>query len=241
MYQFKSRVRYSEIDSEGQLKMEALLDYFQDISTFHSEDLGVGVDYLSENKMIWLMSYWQIDVERFPKLGEFIVVSTAPYEFKSFLGSRNFLLETEGGEMLACANSVWTLMDTEKQIPVRPTEKMLEKYVLHPKLPMEYLGRKIKVPKEGEQGEHIVVRQYHLDTNHHVNNGQYVRIASAYLPENVQIRQLRAEYKKSALLGDEICPYICKEGNVITISLNDKMGEPYCVVAFKIESADQNE
>ena len=40
MYQFKSRVRYSEINSEQQLTLSALLDYLQDCCTFESEGAG---------------------------------------------------------------------------------------------------------------------------------------------------------------------------------------------------------
>ena len=73
MYQFNGRIRYSEVDSEGKLSLESLLDYFQDCSTFHSEDLGLGVEYLKEKHMAWVLSAWQIVVERYPKLCERVV------------------------------------------------------------------------------------------------------------------------------------------------------------------------
>ena len=43
MYTFDSRIRYSETDSEGKLTMASIINYFQDCSTFQSEDLGLGV------------------------------------------------------------------------------------------------------------------------------------------------------------------------------------------------------
>ena len=46
MYAFGSRIRYSETDSEGRLTLNALLNYFQDCSTFHSEDVGLGIGYM---------------------------------------------------------------------------------------------------------------------------------------------------------------------------------------------------
>ena len=42
MYEFKSRVRYSEIDHRGTMTLPALINYFQDSSTFHSEEAGLG-------------------------------------------------------------------------------------------------------------------------------------------------------------------------------------------------------
>ena len=42
-YEFTSRIRYSETDTNGNLSLEALMNYFQDASTFQSEELGVGL------------------------------------------------------------------------------------------------------------------------------------------------------------------------------------------------------
>ena len=39
MYDFKSRVRYSEVNSERQLTLPALIDYLQNCCTFQSEDM----------------------------------------------------------------------------------------------------------------------------------------------------------------------------------------------------------
>ena len=44
-------------------------------------------------------------------------------------------------------------------------------------------------------------------------------MAMAYLPENFAIRQMRAEYKKSALLHDIVVPIIVTEADRVTVSL----------------------
>lgn len=236
MYIFDSRVRYSEASYTGELTIESLLDYFQDVSTFHSEDLGVGMDYLKEQNMAWVLSSWQIQVKRYPKIGELIQACTYPYEFKGFFGMRNFLLKTPAGEVLACANSIWTLLDTEKMVPTKPTSRMLESYVLEEKYPMEYAGRKIALPGEGEEKESVTVIKEHLDTNRHVNNGQYVRIAKSFLDDSYKVTELRAEYRKSAKLGDVMYPVLYKEDNRQTISLNDENGKPFAVIEFILEN-----
>ena len=48
MYTFDSRVRYSETGEDGLLSLPAIVDYFQDASTFQSEDLGIGIDFLKK-------------------------------------------------------------------------------------------------------------------------------------------------------------------------------------------------
>lgn len=232
MYLFDGRIRFTEVDSEGKLSLNALLNYFQDCSTFHSEDLGIGVDYLKENHLVWVMSSWQIVVERYPRLCEQVRIGTLPYEFKGFLGMRNFAMITTQGEYLAKANSLWSLLNTDTGKPTLPTELMREKYVLEERLPMDYAPRKIVVPKSGESREVIVVKKHHLDTNHHVNNGQYVDMALEFLPDGFVITQMRAEYKKQAFLDDVLYPYVAVEENRYIISLTDTEGKPYVIVEF---------
>ena len=232
MYTFESRIRYSETDSEGKLTMASLVNYFQDCSTFQSEDLGVGLKYLKERNMVWVLSAWQIVVDRYPEIGEHVTIGTLPYDLKSFLGYRNFFMKDAKGNFLAKANSLWTLLDTRTGRPVAITEEMAEKYVLSPKLDMDYASRKIALPKESEQRETIVVNKHHLDTNHHVNNQQYIDMAMGCLPENFCIGQLRAEYKKQAFLGDKLIPKVSKSDTVSTVVLTGEDESLYMAAEF---------
>lgn len=232
MYSFDSRIRYSETDSEGKLTLVSLLNYFQDVSTFQSEDIGLGVEYTKELHLAWVLSSWQIVVERYPRLGEKVTIGTFPTEFKSFIGTRNFCMLGENGEYLAKANTIWSLLNIDTGKPSLPTEKMLAGYVLEEKLPMDYAPRKVNIPDGGHKAEAIVVKKHHLDTNHHVNNGQYVGIAMDYLAENFVITQMRAEYKKQAFLDDVLEPYVVKTEGGYVIALFDCAGKPYVAVEF---------
>ena len=54
-----------------------------------------------------------------------------------------------------------------------------------------------------------------------------------YLPEGYEICQMRAEYKKQALLGDEMYPVVYAGDAVTVVSLDNGEGEAYCVVEFR--------
>ena len=233
MYTFQSQVRYSELDSDRKLSIASIVDYFQDCSTFHSESLGVGIDYLDRVGMLWVMSYWQIVIDRYPGLCEKITIGTFPYEFRGFLGSRNFFIADETGKKIVRANSLWTLMNVREGRPAKPTREMLEAYRLEEKLDMEYEPRKIRFDREGEKHPAFYVGQQHLDSNHHVNNGQYIHMAQDYLPEGFEIGQMRAEYKKSALLNDVLVPEAFAEEDRVGVSLCSETGEPYAIVEFR--------
>lgn len=236
MYEFEARIRYSEVDLEGKLTWMALLNYFQDTSTFQSEDLSVGVRFLTKQGFAWVLNAWQIDVVRLPELADHVILGTIPYEIKGFMGFRNFYMKDKNtGEILAMANSIWTLMDINAMRPSRVTQEMKDAYNKEPKLDMEYLDRKILFTGEGKTEETIEVKAHHLDTNHHVNNGQYVQMALEFLPENFKIKRLRAEYKKSALLSDLIVPVVYKQPDGIGISLKTQDGDVFTNVEFQGE------
>ena len=232
MYTFESRIRYSETDSDGELTMASLINYFQDCSTFHSEDLGLGVECLKKEHLVWVLSSWQIVVERYPRLCERVTVGTLPYDMKGFLGYRNFAMLDEAGNYIAKANTLWSLLNTDTGKPSMIPEKMVDGYRLEEKLEMEYAPRKIVIPAGSVTGEALVVKKHHLDTNHHVNNQQFIQMAMEYLPDAFPIRQIRAEYKKQAFLDDVLIPAVAEEGNRIVVTLGDEAGKPCTIVEF---------
>lgn len=231
-YQFESRVRYSETDQKHRLSIGAIVDYFQDCSTFQSESLGIGLEYLRGQKKVWMVLSWQIEILRLPVLGEQITIQTWPYEFKAFYGNRNFTLLDEAGNYLVKANSVWVLLDTETGKPSKPTEKQLAGYVLDAPLTMEYASRKIVVDGEGERTEPFAVGRQHLDSNDHVNNGQYIHMAETYLPKDCRIKSLKVEYRRQAHLNDVIVPVLYQKENEMLVTLCDEKEQPYAVVQF---------
>ncbi len=234
MYQFESRVRYSEVDSQGKMTLSAVIDYFQDCSFFHSEELGVGIQYLAEHQVAWVLASWQIQANRYPQYREHIVVRTWPYGFKGFLGYRNFMMEGADGEALAFADSVWVLLDLQKGRPAKLLPEMGKAYQLSPRLSMEEpRAKKLILPERMERQEEFSVHKYHIDTNSHVNNGKYVGMAQEYLPMGFEIGRMRAEYRKAAVYGDVIYPLAARTDGKVTVNLADKEGKPYAIIEME--------
>ena len=189
MYQFDSRIRYSEVDKECNLTLTAMMNYFQDCSVAHSESLDRGVRYLSENHMAWVLSSWQICCDNMPRLFDEVTVSTWAYDMKAFYGYRNFTMDRKNGERLAYANSVWVLVDTLTGRPVKVPEDIINEYGTSPQLEMECSSRKIKVPADMEAGAEMVVPKFFIDSNQHMNNEKYVAIAQELLPAEFKIKE----------------------------------------------------
>ena len=235
-YSFESPVRFSEVDENAVMTIPALVDYFQDAASLQAEALGIGTAYLAAQKRGWLLLSWQIVIDRLPGIAEQVCSTTWGYSFRHMLANRNFTLTGGNGELCAWANSQWMLFDFANRMPVTVPENERVLYDPEEKLEMEYVSEKIR-PIEGvvpERHESFHVDMHHLDTNHHVNNGQYIKMAMSMVPDVKQIRQMRAQYLRQALLGDEISPVVYRKDRTVMISLNSSEGEPYCLVELTI-------
>jgi acyl-ACP thioesterase len=240
VYSFQSRVRYSETDESGALTVSGLLNYLQDCCLFQSEELGRGVTYSRTSGRAWLLAAWRVEIGRLPRFTERVEVSTWATAFQGLCASRNFTVDAcDTGERLAQAHSIWFMFDSSKGRPVRAPEEEVSVYRADLEqdepLPMEPARRRLPVPSDGEPAEPVLVTRAHIDTNHHVNNAQYVAMAHAALPAGAtpQVRVLEAQYSTAARLGDTVYPRVHWPGDADpawTVTLEDAEGHPYAVV-----------
>ncbi|MDL2295790.1 acyl-[acyl-carrier-protein] thioesterase [Lachnospiraceae bacterium OttesenSCG-928-E19] len=235
-YKINGRVRFSEVEQDKKISLPAIINYFQDCSTFQSEELGVGFADLASKNKAWVLSAWQIILNRRPEFGEDIVTYTWATDFQGLYGVRNFEMKDAKEESVAYANSIWVYMDLATGRPCRPSEEQVQLYGVEDALEMEYAPRKIALPKECQEGPAFPVRHYHIDTNGHVNNCQYVQMALEVLNQGTQveeIHQIRVEYKKAAVFGDIILPKIAVSEERTVVELCQENGTVFAVVEFK--------
>lgn len=232
MYHFTSKIRYSETDSKNILKLYSLVKYLQDCSTFQAESIDMGIDKLRTIHRMWVVNAWQIDILDWEKLrgNNDIEIGTWMYDYKGIMANRNFVINDMEGNRLVNANSVWALLDTEISRPVRITDEDVMGYSKEEKIFMDYQERRITLPEDMKGLDSFPVRRHHLDSNNHVNNAAYFLMADEFLPQDFKPVRLRAEYRKSAVLGDIIYPMIAQQENRHLISLNDEQNKPYAII-----------
>jgi acyl-ACP thioesterase len=215
------------------LTIAGLVNYFQDTSTFHTESLEVNMSYLKTNALAWVLTYWHVVVDSYPRLGEEVSISTWPYEFAGFSAKRNFVMKDREGKVIAHANTMWVLVDLKKGRIKKIDDKQIELYTLSPPYPMIAMNRKVEAEGEVRSRESFRVQASDIDSNGHVNNGKYIQMAMAYLPEKEHVRELRVEYLTEAKLGDVIHPSLAIAGNKSCVILASEGKKPYAVVEFQ--------
>ncbi|MCD7868313.1 MAG: thioesterase [Clostridiales bacterium] len=233
------------------------MNYLQDCCLFQSESLGVGPDYLKERHRLWLLSGWQVVIDRYPRMFEKITVTTIPYEFSGCLGWRNVSISDEHDICIVRANCPWVYINTDTGRLAQPDETEKSAYGLEERIPMNYAPRKIKLPENMTAETPVPVIQEFIDSNHHVNNAQYVDIAVNIMEKDIRfssnpdaaaktgseehkgpgffVREIRVEYKKQAILGDILYPKTGLQEDWYYVAFTNLNSQTYASVAIRTD------
>ena len=235
MYSYDAIVRYSETGGRKKSNMASLANYFQDCAILQSENAGIGLDYLADHHRAWFLISWQIEVDRYPAMGEKIKVRTWAYDFKASLGFRNIDILDENGIRIVKAASIWSYVDTETLRLARIEDEVSEAYPMEPAIDMEYAPRKIKLFDDHNVVDTRKVMQYQIDSNNHMNNEAYIALAQEYVEDISAIKAVRAEYKMQYVKDDVIVVKRAQKENLLQILLCDEKSVIKCVVQFELE------
>lgn len=233
MYKYKNRVSYSQADQKGTIGVSQIVDVMQDACMFHCSEVGRSCLDLKKEHRAWLVSSWHIQIHHLPEIGEEYFVSTWPYKAKGVFSFRNVVLESMKGDVYACGDSVWFFYDQENNKPVRIPEEEKAYYQHNPPFDMDYASRKVSCPKNLELTQTVSVCRNYLDTNDHMNNGQYVRLAVNVLPDDFEVGELRAEFRNAARLQDVLYIYTGEGEDAFYTVFKDKDGQPYFLAEWK--------
>ncbi len=232
MYRYKIHIPFSKVDNSLHITLPSILTEFQDCSLFHTDSVGLGITELRTEGHIWLLSSWQVVIDRYPSLYEEVELATWAYGWHNFFGYRNFTMTDADGRAVAWANTNWVYTDIRTRHPARIPQEVADAYSTEPMLEMEVAPRKISLPPEGVDREPIPVHPFDIDANLHVNNARYVQIAQEFLPDGFVTREVRAEYRTAAHYGDILYPRVSESDGIFTIALNNADRKPYAVVEF---------
>lgn len=232
MYEMKIRVPYNDIGADAYMTETGMINEFQNCCTFHSEDIGFGLREMKKDNLGWFLISWQVHIYKKPFYGEEIIVQTMPYSLKGAFGNRNFRMKSSDGEVLAEANSIWVLMNLEKESPVRVPKEMKEAFGIDEPLDISWPDRKIPLWDHHEKVYDFEVSFMHVDTNGHMNNTYYIDGALAVLPKDFCSKEMYVEYKMQAKLGDKVIVAVAQKEDRFQVVLENEEQEIYATIEF---------
>lgn len=227
-------VHTSNTDLNGQAKLSFLLDMLQWAADSAVGALGVSLEKMLEAQMGWMLITLDLELKRTPRQGELLTIQTWSKGTKGALWQRDYRIFDAAEKEIACARSIWALVDTDKRKILRPSALPVE--VQH------YTGdsvgeppSKVSLPQEIPLTEVYTssVRYSGLDQYGHLNNARYGDLCCDALPveqwSQHELRRFIITYQQEAKHGDEICIHTAvDEANGVTwVRGADKAGKVY--------------
>jgi len=166
---------HHECGADGILKLNCILDYFQDIAACHADQLGIGMKELRDRHQLWVLSRLRLRFNRFPGLGEKLTVMTYPTGLNRLFATRQYQLLTENGERLVEGTSFWIVIDDVKFRPVKPF-KMLGDFADRNQDKPRFFPELDKIAEPETSPERVLgyqVLHSNIDLNRHLNNAFY--------------------------------------------------------------------
>ena len=223
IFEMDREIYCSMIGGDGRIRNSAIIDLLQDASDLHLKNLPVLADYFREEDCVMFLVSRQVDILRRPVYGEKVRVKTWTYELNRMYGFRNTLIYGADGEVCVQTIAGGAFMDTKSLRPMRVPTELIERVNTFERHDMEYLPRKIAVPKrEPDAQVQAVIRSCDIDMNRHVNNARYLDIIEE-LADGTDAKRLRLEYKIPLKRDDKalIKRYDTEDGCITTIEGED--------------------
>jgi medium-chain acyl-[acyl-carrier-protein] hydrolase len=196
-------VRYAETGVNGKLKPVNVLNYFQDIASDHSAEMGVSAMDLLPKGLAWVIFQYQIDIFRYPSWKDNIRMRTWRYPYRNLYELRQYEIFDDHDNLLISSKSSWVLTSISSKKPVR----------LNKHLPPEMMDGQqqpitddfVSVPEisRTDSTRSFNARMHDLDFNRHVNNSVYVVWGIETVPQDI-IRVCRPTAITVNYLGESL-------------------------------------
>lgn len=209
-----------DTDDEGFMKVDRILSYMAETSTWHTNALGLGIDEIRKNNYGWMLIKWELQIINYPKARDTVTIVTWTSGFDKFYAFREFEILDSSGILITKASSLWVFLDINKRRPIRIPSDIIQNYSTSQQKSFDDFSN---IEIEGNllyKSDEFKVVEDDLDENNHVNNIRYIEwlfLGLAEKEKEYRITRLAINYKKELLLGD------CLFTEVIKSKQEDKL------------------
>ena len=104
-------VGISMVDTKRRLKLSALETILMECASFHSGEMGLGIESTDRQNITWVLSKMRFEIEKLPEVWDEILVETWPLVPNGKIAfDRDFLVFDKAGKIVVKATSRWWLV-----------------------------------------------------------------------------------------------------------------------------------
>lgn len=214
------KINFRDADFNYHLRMNALVDFMQEVSGEHALELGIDFTTDEDQKAYWIVSRAKMHLDVYPKWQDFIRIETYPVGLEGPFAVRRFNIFDAKEKQIGYMIGYYILMDFKTHRPLR-VKQVPEVATL---LNWEYEGEtlpKLKAPIKVLKEDTRKVRSGEIDINKHMNNAHYIRWATDMLDckeySEKQVESIQTNYTTALVEGDivKVVRGLDEEGNML--------------------------
>jgi len=202
------RIRAFEVDANDRLKVNTILDYFQDAASNDAERLNFGYSNFVPRGLTWVLSWAKFEFVSYPKFMNEIKIQSWGKKQHNLYSIRDYLMLDSNNEIICRGTSAWLLLDSKSKRPkilpqLFPEIKMLDSIDALTDLP-----KKIITSSELDNIYKTQIRYSDIDLNQHTNNAKYIELMLDCFDKEFHkqhtIKSLTVSFNAESKFGDEI-------------------------------------
>jgi len=213
------RVRSYETDPLGRLQVPILCKLLQEVAVAHAGILGVAVETMAERGTAWVLSRLHLNLARWPRGDEEILIETWPEAMSRLLIERRFAIFDASDSQIGAVSTLWCVLDLTRRRPIRLPEEVwgrMEEYEIGND---PTRAGELSAPDPVDRELAFTVRRSDLDSAEHVNNTSYVEWAIEAVPDEVwstsELTELEIQFVSECHQGQTVlsCSQLIGSGN----------------------------
>lgn len=214
------------VDKDLDTTFVSIGNLFQEVAGNHAIFKGLGYFDMKEQNMMWVLNRFKIQMMRFPKWREKVVIKTWVSAMQPFSHRHTLLLDVEGNE-LGYGSALWIPLDA---ITHRPKRLVLnDNFTLIKNETPCGQPAKISDLTDLELSSTRSVQYTDLDFLNHVNNVQYIN----WILDDIYTQKGKPLFKTLEINFINECP------DKNTVSIFSKQIEKECFYLLKRSSDDK--
>jgi medium-chain acyl-[acyl-carrier-protein] hydrolase len=207
---------FYHVDQKHDLSISSLFDFYTEIALTHTLKAGYTFRWLEEKNLKWILYKMVIRVNRYPRIGENIRVSTWGDNIIKFNAFRRYDVTDENGEVLSTAEGIWLMVNADTMRPVRIPDEMFDGYGVDRGNKNRFEIESLNNLVNGQNGDRLkvvlkkdfTVHYADLDYNQHATSARYADWALETIPYEIRtgydLSELVVNYFKELKYGDPV-------------------------------------
>ncbi|MCC8151116.1 MAG: hypothetical protein LIO96_06595 [Lachnospiraceae bacterium] len=213
-------------DEYGMMRIGNLARVMETMTESHLSAYGLSREELQEEGKIWVIAWTSVEIEEIPKKGMKVLCRIWPGKNKAMMYTRRYAFYTPDGKPLACASSLFILMDQQRRTAAASSPKIGAIPIValdgEPALPK----MRVSFPEADYIHRERIVRPEEIDRNGHLNNTHYLDWAESLPGDSVfRLRipkKVWVQYSRELKEGQRVdLQYACAENTLYLRGISD--------------------